>query len=387
MGKTVSAVNELIKAALTCEKDNPRFAYIAPTYKQAKAIAWDYLKDFTRVVKGCKANEAELRIDFPNRARIQLFGADNPDSLRGTYLDGVVLDEVAMMRPSVWTSVIRPTLTDRKGWAWFIGTPQGKNMLYELAERAKVEADWSLHVYKASETGLLDKSELESARKEMSEDEYQQEFECSWSAAIRGSYYSDQIDKAESQNRITSVPYDAMLGVSTWWDLGMSDSMVIWFTQAVGREIRIIDCYANSGEGLTHYANILNQRGYTYESHNAPHDIAVREIGTGKSRLEVAKSLGINFKTVPNLGVHDGIGAVRGILSRCYFDREKCREGLEALRHYRKEWDERRQVFKTSPLHDWSSDYADAFRYFAVGFKDKTKPAQFIQSVQDWNVY
>jgi hypothetical protein len=167
----------------------------------------------------------------------------------------------------------------------------------------------------------------------------------------------------------------------------MSDSMVIWFTQAVGREIRIIDCYANSGEGLTHYANILNQKGYTYESHNAPHDIAVREIGTGKSRLEVAKSLGINFKTVPNLGVHDGIGAVRGILSRCYFDREKCREGLEALRHYRKEWDERRQVFKTSPLHDWSSDYADAFRYFAVGFKDKTKPAQFIQSVQDWNVY
>lgn len=388
MGKTVAAVNELIKAALTCDRPNPRFAYLAPTYKQAKMIAWDYLKQFSNVVKGRVFNESELRVDFPNGARIQLFGADNPDSLRGVYLDGVILDEVAQMRPSVWTTIIRPALSDRKGWAWFIGTPQGKNMLYELAERAKQEDGWKLFIFKASETNLIDAKELESARKEMSPDEYEQEFECSWSAAIKGAYYADIIDRIEKNSQITNVPYDANLGVSTWWDLGMNDDTTIWFAQVAGREIRIIDCYDNSGEGLQHYAQVLNAKGYTYESHNAPHDIQVREIGTGKSRIETAKSLGINFKVVPNLSVYDGISAVRGILSRCYFDKTKCAQGLEALRHYKKEYDEKRGVFKTQPLHDWSSHYADAFRYFAVGFKDKiTIPRQTIQANVAWNVY
>jgi hypothetical protein len=388
MGKTVAAVNELIKHALTCQKDRPRFAYIAPTYKQAKMIAWDYLKHFSDVVIGRTFNESELRVDFLNGARIQLFGADKPDSLRGGYYDGVILDEVAQMRPSLWTAIIRPALADRQGWAWFIGTPQGKNMLYELADRAKQEEGWKLFVFKASETGLLEAKELESAKKEMSPDEYEQEFECSWTASIKGAYYADLIEDAEKQGRITRVPYEATLGVSTWWDLGISDDMTIWFTQAVGREIRVIDCYENSGEGLQHYAQICNSKGYFYESHNAPHDIQVRELGSGKSRLEVAKGFGINFKVVPNLPIYDGIGAARGILTRCYFDKDKCARGLEALRHYRKEWDEKRGVFKTQPHHDWSSHYADAFRYFAVGFRDKTAiPKQVTQSDVKWNVF
>lgn len=386
-GKTVCAVNELIKAALSCKLPNPRFAYIAPTYKQAKMIAWDYLKEYTRVIPKVKINESELRVDVPNGARIRLFGADSPDSLRGIYLDGVILDEVAQMNPSLWTKIVRPTLADRKGWAWFVGTPQGANMLYDLSEHAKTAEDWSLHIYKASETGLIDAEELESSKAIMDADEYAQEFECSWSAAVKGAYYADQIAKAEKEGRICRVPYDGLLGVSTWWDLGMNDSTTIWFTQATGREIRVIDCYDHSGEGLQHYANVLKEKGYTYDTHNAPHDIQVRELGTGKSRLETAKSLGISFKVVPNLGVYDGIGAVRGILSRCWFDAEKCKVGLEALRHYRKEYDEKRKIFRNTPLHDWTSHYADAFRYFAVGFKDRTATKAFIQTKQDWNVF
>jgi phage terminase large subunit len=186
-----------------------------------------------------------------------------------------------------------------------------------------------------------------------------------------GSFYGEQIKRAREEGRITSVPYDANIGVSTWWDLGVRDATVIWFTQAVGREIRVIDCYKSNDVGLPHYANVLNSKGYSYESHNAPHDIAVREIGTGKSRIEIAKSLGINFKIVPNLPVKDGIAAVSGILSRCYFDKTKCAEGVESLRQYRREWDDKRKVYKPTPYHDEHSDFADAFRYMAIGFKDK----------------
>jgi phage terminase large subunit len=186
-----------------------------------------------------------------------------------------------------------------------------------------------------------------------------------------GSFYGEQIKRAREEGRVTSVPYDANIGVCTWWDLGVRDATVIWFTQAVGREIRVIDCYKGNDVGLPHYANVLNSKGYSYESHHAPHDIAVREIGTGKSRIEIAKSLGINFKIVPNLPVKDGIAAVSGILSRCYFDKTKCAEGVESLRQYRREWDDKRKVYKPVPYHDEHSDFADAFRYMAIGFKDK----------------
>ena len=372
-GKTVFAINELIKQAAKCDKKMPRYAYVAPYYKQAKQIAWDYLKDFTRPIPGIKINESELRVDFPWGARIQLFGADSPDSMRGLYLDGVVLDEYADMSPRIFSEVIRPALSDREGGAIFIGSAKGGTPFYDLWERVKDDPDWFVKVYPASETKVIPEAELADAKKIMDEDEYNQEYECSWTASIKGAYYGKQLAEAQEQDRIGKVPYDPRLPVQTAWDLGVGDSTAIWFFQVLGQEVRIIDYHEDSGEGLPYYAKILDQRGYKYGDHWAPHDIQVRELGSGKSRIETAKMLGIQFRIVPNLSIDDGINAVRNTIPRCWIDAKKCELGLQALRNYRKEYDDRRQEYKPRPLHDWSSHAADAFRYLSVGLKDKQK--------------
>jgi hypothetical protein len=372
-GKTVFAINELIKQAVKNTQKMPRYAYVAPYYKQAKQIAWDYLKDFTRPIPGIKVNESELRVDFPWGARIQLFGADSPDSMRGLYLDAVVLDEYADMSPRIFSEVLRPALSDREGSAIFIGSAKGGTPFYDLWERVKDEPDWFVKVYKASETGVISTAELEDARKVMDEDEFAQEYECSWTASIKGAYYGKQLADAQTDDRIGKVPYDPRLPVHTAWDLGVGDSTAIWFYQVLGQEIRIIDFHEDSGEGLPYYAKILDEKGYKYGEHWAPHDIQVRELGSGKSRIETAKMLGIQFRIVPNLSIDDGINAVRNTIPRCWFDAKKCELGLQALRNYRKEYDDRRQEYKPRPLHDWSSHAADAFRYLAVSLKDKQK--------------
>lgn len=370
-GKTVCAINELIKSALTCPLERPRFAYVAPFHKQAKQIAWDYAKHYSRPIPGIKINEAELRIDYPNEARLQLFGADNPDSLRGLYHDGIVLDEYGDMSPRLFSEVIRPALSDRKGWALFIGSSKGGTIFHELYEQVKNNDDWYVRVYKASETNIIDPEELESARQLMDEDEFNQEYECSWLASIKGAYYAKELSQAEKDKRITSVPYEKQLPVHTFWDLGVSDATSIWFVQSVGKEIRFIDYYEAEGEGLPHYAKILQEKGYIYGKHWAPHDIKVRELGSGRSRIETARSLGINFDVAPNDSIHNGINAARVIFGRCWFDESKCKDGLQALRNYRKEYNERRREYARNPLHDWASHAADAFRYFAVSWTDK----------------
>ncbi len=200
----------------------------------------------------------------------------------------------------------------------------------------------------------------------MTEEQFEQEFECSFTAAVSGSYYGRLITIADKQKRITTVPLDSNVGVETWWDLGIGDSTAIWFAQRVGQEIHLIDYYETSGESLAHYADKLEEKGYAYSNHIAPHDIMARELGTGKSRMEVARDLGIDFEVAPKLEVDHGIETVRNYLPHCYFDREKCKVGLDALRQYRKQWDDKNQVFKNKPLHDWCSHAADAFRYGCV---------------------
>lgn len=365
-GKTVLAINHTLKAALTCELESPRYAYVAPTYKQAKLIAWDYVKKFSGVIPGVSFNEQELRCDLPNGARIRLFGADNPDSLRGIYLDGVVPDEPALMPATLWPQVIRPLLEDRLGWALFIGTPKGHNQFHELHQKAKTLPDWYTAVYRASETGIFTPEQLADLQRDMSEEEYAQEFECSFEAAIVGAYYGKQMAQAERDGRVTVVPYDPMIPVNTYWDLGMDDSTAIWFVQQTPMERRVIDYYESSGVGLHDYLRVLQQKNYYYGTHFAPHDIEVRELGTGKSRREAALSLGIKFEVAPNLPIQDGIEAARRILPKCWFDANKCAKGVEALKQYRREWNEKLGVFRGNPLHDWTSHAADAFRYFAV---------------------
>ena len=366
-GKSVLSINELIKTAAA--KPRSLCAFISPTYRQGKAIAWEYLKYYTKPLMylGGSRNETELRIDLFNESRIQIFGADNPDSIRGMGFDAVVLDEYAIMSPRVWTEIVRPAVSDKLGWVLFIGTPMGHNQFWEIYDFAqRGHKDWYAKLYRASDTQVIPDDELEQAQAIMTPEQYEQEFECSFTAAVSGSYYGRLITKADNENRIGVVPVDSHVGVETWWDLGIGDSTAIWFIQRVGNEIHAVDYYETSGESLAHYADVLEERGYAYSRHVAPHDIQARELGTGKSRLEVANELGIDFEVAPKLEVDHGIESVRNYLPHCYFDREKCKVGLDALRQYRKQWDDKNQVFKNKPLHDWCSHAADAFRYGCV---------------------
>lgn len=369
-GKTVTAVTDLIRRAL--KDGNTRRAwrsgYLAPYQKQAKRLAWDYLRYYAGGIPGVKFNKTDLCCDFPNGARLTLYGGDNPEGMRGGYFDDLVIDEAADISVSLWTLVLLPSLLDRDGWVMFMGTPKGEgNLFSDIRDEAAADPDeWAQFIFKASETGYLSEKALQKARSKMTEDEYAQEFECSFAAAVRGSYYAREIDALTYLGRILPIPFER-LPVHTAWDLGMDDAMAIWFFQVEpGGDWRIIDYYENSGEGLTHYADVLKNKGYTYGRHIAPHDIMVRELGTGKSRLETARSLGIKFITAKNLPVIDGINAVRKHLPRCWFDAQKCAEGLKGLRQYRKSYNEKMAVYG-KPVHDWTSHAGDAFRYAVVG--------------------
>lgn len=366
-GKTVAPLNKLIKGALTCTRKEPRFAYVAPFYAQAKDVAWNYLKHFSRPIPGVEFNEAELRADYPNGGRVRLYGADNPDRLRGLYFDGVVLDEYGSMRPSVWDAVVQPTLSDRGGWADFCGTPNGRNHFCMIYENAVNDPDWYAAMHRASETGILDPAELAARRKTMTTDRYNQEYECSFEAAVMGAYYGTEMRAAMDEGRIGGVSYEPAKPVETWWDLGVGDSTAIWFAQRIGTQIRLIDFYEMTGEGLDHYAKVLQGKPYVYSRHIAPHDIEVRELGSGaKTRREIARELGLTFEIAPKMSIDDGINAVRMMLPLAWFDREKCAHGLECLRQYAKRYDEALDVYSDKPRHDWTSHAADAFRYGAV---------------------
>jgi hypothetical protein len=359
-GKTVAFMKELQTAALACKRPSPRFGYVAPYLSQAKAIAWDYVKWLAAPIPGTRFHEGELRVDFPQGARVRLFGADNPDALRGLYFDGVVLDEFGDMDPRVWTEVLRPALSDRNGWAAFGGTPRGKNTFFAHRERARAgEKDWALWEFRASETGLLSEAELASARAGMDEDAYAREYECSFDASVEGAYYARALREAAEAKRLCRVPADPVVRVDTAWDLGIDDATAIWFVQDVGQERRLIDYLEVSGEGLPQIVRQLEAKAYRYGQ--------VRELGTGKSRIETLGELGLrNVEVVPRQEVADGINAVRLMLARCWFDAERCARGIEALKQYRREWDGKRQVWRERPLHDWTSHAADALRTLAT---------------------
>jgi hypothetical protein len=388
-GKTVWAVNHMIKRVLTNPLPRPRVALIAPTFTQAKRIAWDYVKYYAGVIPGTTFNETELRADFPNGGRITLLSAENPDALRGIYLDDCFFDEYGMQNPRVWGEVVRPALSDRQGSATFLGTPAGHNHFYDMMQNAKRELgegseDWYYRVCKASETEIVKPEELAAARASMTEEQYQQEFECSFTAAIIGAYYAKLLADAEDAGKITRVPYDPSLPVHTAWDLGMNDSTAIWFAQIFrGGAVNVIDYYESSGVGLDHYAEVLRQKEYHYGDHLAPHDIEVRELGSGKSRLETAYNLGIRFRVIPKMKIADGINAARMMMPKCYFDDDKCAVGLECLKQYRQDWDDKRQIFRNHPRHDFTSHAADAFRYLAVGLQNREAGVRAPQAVAD----
>ena len=368
-GKTVACIHELQRRAIESTKKHPRFAYLSPLLKQSMTVAWDYLRDAMSLLRkaGATVNETELRADYPNGGQVRLYGADNPDALRGFYLDGVVLDEYADMDPRVWPEIIRPCLSDREGWAVFIGTPRGRNSLFKIWQQSRTQPSWFSLMLKASESGLLPQDELAMARADLPEDKYAQEFECSFDAAIAGSYYGKLMAQAESERRIASVPHDPAVMVWTGWDQGIRDATAIWFAQIVGCEIHIIDYYEASGVDLAHYVRHLARLPYIYAGHIVPHDARARELATGKSRIEVMEGLGLkNLRIAPAHRIEDGIDAVRMFLPKCWFDAGRCARGIEALKLYRSGQDDKLQVPRPNPVHDWTSHAADAFRYLAM---------------------
>ena len=383
-GKTVCMINHLLMAALTSKVSNPRYAYIAPTFKQAKSIAWDYIKQFTHKIPGVKFNETELRVDLPNKARITLLGSENCDGLRGIYLDGCVIDEYANVNDRLFPEIIRPALSDRKGFCIFIGTPQGmNNNFYELFQHAKGADDWFYFKAKASETKVVDQDELNKAKEVMGENKFKQEFECDWIANIEGSIYGKTLAKIENQRQITRVPYDPSLPVNTAWDLGVSDHSAIIFFQQLGRSINIIDYHEERGQGMPHFIELVKNKEYIYKDHFAPHDIEVTDFSNGKTRREVAYQLGIRFKVVPKLPLEDGIHATTMTLPRCWIDVDHCKKLIDALRHYHRKYLDKNRMFRSKPVHDWSSHACDALRYMSIGLTEISNRQTAPQVVAD----
>ena len=325
---------------------------------------------------------------FANGSTYQVVGADEPDRLVGANPIGVIFSEWSLMTPNVW-ELIRPILAENGGWAVFIYTPRGRNHGYRTLKMAEKSDNWFAQVLTADMTNAISLDVIEDERAEgMPEELVQQEFYCSFDAPLVGSYWGDQLTDMmpadPEKRRITSVPHEPSRTVTTAWDLGMADATAIWFHQRVGHEHRLIDYYQSSGVGLEHYAKILHEKPYVYDEHLVPHDAMMRELGTGKTRVEAGRNLGIRMRVVPKLSLNDGINAVRMLLPMCWIDEDKCSNGIEGLRQYTKEKisDEAgvngEAVFRDKPLHNWASHPADALRTLAVGLRRERNENQII---------
>lgn len=368
-GKTFYTIGRMLTRALQTNRRDWRAYYLCPTRVQAKAIAWDYLKKWVSRIPGVEINESELRVDLPNGARIQLLGAESYDSLRGRYADDITLDETAHIPSTAWTQVLSPMLTDRKGRATFIGTPNGRmNLFYDLWEYAGgSDPDWSRSLLTYQDTNVLDLDEIRRQRSLMREEEFEQEFNCSWDAALRGAYYSKEMARADRDGRITTVAFDRTLPVVMAVDLGWSDGMACTAWQVAGTQHRAI--WANEYHFTSIPEVVEHWRTLPFPITEAilPHDARVHDLGTGATRQEVFHSMGVTTSIAPKMGVHEGIEQVRQLLEHAWFDREATQYMREAIAAYRSTFDEVKGVHSVKPLHNWACHMADSVRYYATG--------------------
>lgn len=491
-GKTVLAVNEIIDRALRNPLRNPRYAYIAPTYKQAKKVAWQYFIDFTRFLPGVEIRRTELAIHIhrpqrrcpatgeidPDFIEISLIGADDPDAIRGIYLDGCVLDEYAQCDPIIWGQIVRPALADRKSiahemgiykdssgklidpWAMFIGTPKGQNHFYRRYEHAKkaqiyceefeakydveqqfeewteleqkygiedstpyaevdrITAKWSSTLresytqwrkylasrswytvlLKASETGVLDRMEIDEMCEDMSPEEIEQELECSFTAAILGSYYGHLINRMKEEGRIREINYNPRYPVDTYWDLGRDDATSIWFVQRIDASTyHYLDYVEIKGQGIAEWKMALDAkantvgtrteiapgemvvgRGFRYGRHVWPHDGSVTEWGTGLTRQESARKMGLNVELQVRTKREDRIQATRERLKISAIDEKWCDRGIDCLYNYQREYDEKNMIFKNEPKRDWSTHGSDSYGYSSMDDRPSHFPDDII---------
>lgn len=382
-GKDITAFNLMIRAAI---KKVGVYFYIFPTYSSGRKILWDSItNDGQRILDYINSeliesrNEQQMRIRLINGSVIQIIGSDNYDnSLVGTNPIGIVFSEYALTDPRAY-QFVRPILNANAGWVVFISTPRGKNHLWELWNIAiNNPSEWFAYKLTVEDTKHISIDDIEKERLsgEMSEDLIQQEYYTSFTMGVEGAYYAKYIDRMRLAGQIGRVPWDPSFMVNTSFDIGVNDSTCIIFYQVIGQTIRIIDCYEKNKEGLEHYVKLIKSKEYTYGKHFAPHDISVREFGSGMTRLEKAANLGLKFEfkvvndvrrsIIPNLSIEDGIESVRSSFGKIWIDEERCAPLIKALENYRQEFDVKKKVYKNQPLHDWSSHYADAMRYLCL---------------------
>ena len=360
------------------------YYYYFPTATMGRKILWDGIdKTGTRFLDHIpneirdNTNNQEMKIKLVNGSVFQIIGTDRLDVV-GTNPVGCTFSEYSLQNPKGW-EYVRPILAENNGWAVFNFTPRGYNhgkIIYDIANNT---ADWFSSLLTVDDTGAISREAIEEERRSgMSEEMIQQEFYCSFDMGVEGSYYAKYIARAREEKRIILFNHDRANLVHTAWDIGVGDSTAIWFYQVSGVQIHIVDYFEAHGEGLPYYVALLRKKeqqyGYQYGDHYAPHDIRNREFGSGDSRLETAKKLGINFRIVPGQSVEGGIERVRQVLDKSYFSQDKCRDGILCLENYRKDYDEKNRAYKQRPLHDWTSHGADAFRYLALSLKQAQRP-------------
>lgn len=370
-GKTWQAVAELLADALQTRHRAWRGHYVGPTYKQTKAIAWDYLTQFTKRMPGCDSNTADLSVSLFNGAQIQLLGAEQADSLRGRYSNAMVVDECALIATSSWSTVLSPMLIDYNGWAILQGTPQGRmNLLFDQYEYGKSgDPEYRSVLLKYSDTNIIPSKEIDRLRRTMREEEFEQEMNCSFNAAIRGAYYAKEMAAAEREGRITQVKYENSLPVWAVLDLGWSDLMVAGFFQQAGTEHRALLCKAYE---RTKLSDMLHDWKTTVPFPIAgvilPHDADIHELGTGKTRREIIEGLGYETEIARRCeDIHEDISQVQEALPHFWWDYEGTRTLREGMLAYRSEFDEVRNVHRVTPVHSWASHYADMVRYYVTG--------------------
>lgn len=372
-GKEKSCWNYLITQAIQI---TGIYYYLFPTFAQGRKVLWDgmdkqgfkFIDHIPKDIIEGKPNASEMKIRLKTGSLIQVVGTDNWDSIVGTNPRGAVFSEYSLQAPSAW-QYLRPIFRENDGWAIFNFTPRGKNHSYELFQMAQGNDDWFCQKLSIEDTDVLSEKDMDIERAEgMSEDMIQQEYYCSFDLGLEGSYYGKLLDDMTKKGQISNVAYQSIEQVHTVWDLGIGDSTAILFYQIIGSEVHIIDSYEATGEGLPHYAKVLRDKPYMYGEHYAPHDIEHRELGTGITRKEIALSLGIDFNVIPKLPVDDGIEMARSIFPCLWIDHSN-KQFIKALTNYRKAYDDKRNCYQTRPLHDWSSDYADAFRYLATVYR------------------
>ena len=409
-GKDSTAINYTASDAI---ENVGVYWHMLPTQTQARKVVWDGIDRHGRriidqaIPKAIRraTRSQQMQIELKTGSLWQLCGSDNFDSLVGANPRGVVFSEWALCNPAAW-DYIRPILAENGGWALFIYTARGKNHGYTLAQMARKNPDWHFSSLTVEDTSREDGSPIitqqaiqEDRDSGMSEDMIQQEYYCSFDVAIPGAYFAKEIASARADKRIGFIPVEPHIPVHTFWDLGISkgNAMVVWFVQAIGKEIRVINYYEAENEGMAHFISYVNKfakdHNIHYGEHCAPHDIEVRDLMTKTKRIDTAREMGISFRVVPRTkNLADSIEATRRLFSRCWFDETRCDKGINALASYHREYDDAKQCFREQPVHDWASNGADAFRQMAQAWNDRLaimgRPAlKTVQAVVDFDVF